>query len=69
MLHFPPNKLYVVYIGVCDWGEAECLQDVSPLFYGFTKEQDATKVKNMHWWVVIELFFAYNKSRTANSPQ
>ncbi len=24
MLHFPPNKLNVVYIGVCDWGEAEC---------------------------------------------
>jgi hypothetical protein len=26
MLHFPPNKLDVVYIIVCVWGEFKCLQ-------------------------------------------
>jgi hypothetical protein len=26
MLHFPPNKLDVVYIGVCIWGETRHLQ-------------------------------------------
>jgi len=31
-----------VYIGVCDWGEIECLQEVMPSLYGFVKEQDAT---------------------------
>jgi hypothetical protein len=31
-----------VYIGVCDWGEIECLQEVTPSLYGFVKEQDAT---------------------------
>jgi len=69
MLHFPPNKLNVMYIGVCNWGEVECLQEVSPLLYGFTKEQDATNTKNMCWWVVIELFFVYNKLEITNSPQ
>jgi hypothetical protein len=26
MLHFPPNKLDVMYIGVCVWGEIRYLQ-------------------------------------------
>jgi hypothetical protein len=56
MLHFPPNKLDVVYIGVCDWGEVEHLQEVLPLLYGFTKEQDANNTKNMRWCIVKELF-------------
>jgi len=45
MLHFPTNKLNVVYIGVCDWGEVECLQNMTPSLYGFAKEQDATNTK------------------------
>jgi hypothetical protein len=28
MLHFPLDKLNVVYIVICDRGEAECLQEV-----------------------------------------
>jgi hypothetical protein len=40
MLHFLANKLDVVYIGVCDRGEAANLQEVA--LYGFAKEQDAT---------------------------
>jgi len=42
MLHFSADKLDVVYIGVCNWGEAECLDKVIPSLYGFAKEQDAT---------------------------
>jgi hypothetical protein len=30
------------YIGVCDWGEARHLQEVTLSLYGFAKEQDAT---------------------------
>jgi hypothetical protein len=26
MLHFPPNKLDIVYIGMCDWGEVRDMQ-------------------------------------------
>jgi hypothetical protein len=35
----------VVYIGMCDWGEARCLKKVMPSLYGFAKEQDATNAK------------------------
>jgi hypothetical protein len=48
MLHFSPNKLDVVYIGMCNWGEAERLQEVTPSLYGFAKEQKATNTKK---WV------------------
>jgi hypothetical protein len=36
MLHFLLNKQDVVYIGVCNWGEAWHLQKVMPSLYGFT---------------------------------
>jgi serine/threonine protein kinase len=51
MLHFLANKLDVVHIGVCDWGEVRRLQKVTPSLYGFGKEQDATNAKKMHWWI------------------
>jgi hypothetical protein len=38
MLHFLSNKLNVVYIGVCNWGEVGHLQNVTTSLYGFTKE-------------------------------
>ncbi len=38
MLHFPPNKLDVVYIGMCDWGEVKHMQEVTPTLYAFAKE-------------------------------
>jgi hypothetical protein len=30
MLHFLIDKLNVMYIGVCDWGETKCMQKVTP---------------------------------------
>jgi hypothetical protein len=48
MLHFLPNKLDVVYIGICDWNEARCLQEVTPSLYGFAKEQNATNTNKVH---------------------
>jgi hypothetical protein len=38
MLHFLANKLDVVYICMCDWGEAKRLQKVTPSLYDFAKE-------------------------------
>ncbi len=37
MLHFLGHKLDVVCIGVCDWGEVGCLQEVTPSLYDFAK--------------------------------
>ncbi len=67
MLHFLAKKPNVMYIGVCDWGEVECWQEVMPSLYGFAKEQYATNAKKMCWWVALELFFVYNESRTSHS--
>jgi hypothetical protein len=62
------DKLDVMYISVCNWGEIGCLQEVTPSLYGFAKEQDATNTQKMHWWVAPKLFFAYKKLGTINSP-
>ncbi len=51
MLHLMFKKSNVVYIGVCDWGEAKRLQEVTPSLYGFAKDQNATntpKKKNVN---------------------
>jgi hypothetical protein len=67
MLHFLLDKPNVVYIGVYNWGEIKRLQEVTPSFYGFAKEQDATNAKKVCWWVAQELFFGYNESGITNS--
>jgi len=53
---------------MCDRGEVGCLQKVTPSLYGFAKEQDATNVKKVCWWVALKLFFVYCKSGMTNSP-
>ncbi len=68
MLHFPPNKLDVAYIGVCVWGETRCLQQVTPFFYGFSKEQDVINAKKQIGGC-LRTFFVHNKLKTANFPQ
>ncbi len=62
ILHFPLNKLDVVYIDMCDWGEVGHLQELMPSLYGFTKEQNATNRKKVSWWVALEVFFVYSHS-------
>ncbi len=57
MLHFPLDKLDVVYIGMCDWVKVRCLWEVITSLYGFENEQDATNAKKLYWWVATELFF------------
>jgi tRNA A-37 threonylcarbamoyl transferase component Bud32 len=37
MLHFLFSNPYVLYIGVCNWGEIRRLQEVIPFLYGFSK--------------------------------
>jgi hypothetical protein len=68
MLHFSPDNIDVMYIGMCDWGEMGCLQEATPLLYGFPKEQDAINMRKMHWWVALQLFFVHDKLGTINSP-
>jgi len=67
MLNFLLDKLNVVYIGVCNWGEVRHLQEVTPSLYGFIKEQDATNPKKIRWWVTPYIFFVYSELGTTNS--
>jgi hypothetical protein len=55
MLYFPTKKPYVVYIGMCDWGEFKRLQE-TPSLYGFTKEQDATNAKKIDGGLPLNCF-------------
>jgi len=68
MLHFLPNKLEVVCIGICNWGETRCLQEVTPSLYELAKEQNATNTMKVCWWMAPKLFFMYNKLGIANPP-
>jgi hypothetical protein len=34
MLHSPLDNLNVVYVGIYNWGEVECLQKVTAFMYG-----------------------------------
>jgi hypothetical protein len=38
MLHFLIDKLDVTYIGMCDWDETICMQEVTLSLYVFTME-------------------------------
>jgi len=38
MLFFSTDKPNVVYVGVSNWGEAKCIQNVIPILYAFVKE-------------------------------
>ncbi len=64
MLHFLIDKLNVVYISMCDWGEVGHLQEVTPSLYGFVKEQDPTNAKKNIGGLPYNCFFVYNESRT-----
>jgi hypothetical protein len=51
MLHFAINKSNVMYIGMCDWGKVEHMQEVTPFWYAFAREHDLINVKKMCCWV------------------
>jgi hypothetical protein len=69
MLHFLGDKLDVVCICVCDWGEVECLQEVTSSLYDFAEDQDATNIKKNALVGCTIIVFVYNKLGIANSPR
>jgi hypothetical protein len=67
MLHFPPEKPENVYIGVCDWGMAGCVEEEKSSLYGYqTKaEMEANIAERKH--VAPELFYVFRPKGLRNS--
>ncbi len=66
MLHFQTNKLDVVYIHMCDWGDVDCMQEVIPSLYVFVRSRiSSTQGKSIGGWP--EFVFVLGKQGIANS--
>jgi serine/threonine protein kinase len=58
LLHFPPDHVDRVYIGVCDWGMATCFIEDEHSVYGYPTKAEMENNKECYW-VVPELFYIY----------
>jgi hypothetical protein len=67
MLHFPPEKPENVYIGMCDWGMANRVEEEKSSLYGYqTKaEMEANITEQKH--VAPELFYVFGPKGSRNS--
>jgi hypothetical protein len=60
LLHFPPDHVNRVYIGVCDWGMAtRTIEDV-PSVYGYPTKDEMERNKKERPWVAPKLFYVYD---------
>jgi serine/threonine protein kinase len=59
LLHFPPDHIDRVYIGVCDWGMATRFIEDEQSVYGYPTKAEMEKNKKERYWVAPELFYVY----------
>jgi serine/threonine protein kinase len=59
LLHFPPDHVDRVYIGVCDWGMATRFIEDEYSVYGYPTKAEMEKNKKERCWVAPELFYVY----------
>ena len=59
MLHFPPDKLEEVYIGVCDWGLASRMVESEASRYGYASTEALDRVRAARPFVAPELFYTF----------
>lgn len=67
LLHFPPDHVDRVYIGVCDWGMASRFCEDKASVYGYPSKAEMEKNKNERKWVAPELFYVYGPSNSETS--
>jgi serine/threonine protein kinase len=60
LLHFPPDHVDRVYIGVCDWDMAIRFIEDEPSVYGYPTKAEMEKNKKERYWVAPELFYVYS---------
>jgi serine/threonine protein kinase len=67
LLHFPPDHVDRVYIGVCDWDMATRFIEDEHSMYGYPTKAEMEKNKKERYWVAPELFSVYGppNSKTA----
>jgi hypothetical protein len=59
LLHFPPDNVQSVYIGVCDWGMASRIVERKASYYGKPDEIQRQEARRNKPGVAPELFFVY----------
>jgi serine/threonine protein kinase len=61
LLHFPPDHIDRIYIGVCDWGMASRVIEEKPLVYGYStkEEMERNKKEQFGWPQSYFMFMAY----------
>src|SRR5450759_2678162 len=64
LLHFLPDHVDRVYIGVCDWGMASRLIEEEASVYGYPSKAEMEKNKKERYWVAPELFYVYGASNS-----
>jgi serine/threonine protein kinase len=64
LLHFPPDHVDRVYIGVCDWGMATRFIEDEPSVYGYPTKAEMEKNKKERYWVALELFYVYSPTNS-----
>ena len=55
LLHFLPNSLDKVYIGICDWAMAGNFNDLEESLYIHENQEVKNRIMQHRWWVMPEL--------------
>jgi serine/threonine protein kinase len=64
LLHFPPDHVDRVYIGVCDWGMATCFIEDESSVYGYPTKAKIKKNKKERYWMAPDLFYVYGAANS-----
>jgi serine/threonine protein kinase len=64
LLHFPPDHVDRVYIGVCNWGMATRFIEDEASVYGYPTKAEMEKNKKELYWMALELFYVYGLSNS-----
>jgi serine/threonine protein kinase len=67
MLHFPPGKPENVYIGVCDWGMANCVKEKKASLYGYQNKEEMVANIAQRKHVAPELFYVFGPEDSRTS--
>ena len=68
ILHFPPDRVGAVFIGICDWGMATWIQKEALSNYGKKTEEDVWKHRAKYYCATPKLFHVTKERGMLQSP-